>query len=105
MRPRQEDIGMTERMHAEARQQQELKERERRFLEEQEQRREQREREQKQADLEAYLRQRGERYQDTTGETPSQKLLAEWRDEYAAEREAEHEIETQQRRDNYDPVY
>ena len=92
-------------MHEEAKRQQELKERERRFVEEQEQRREQRRREELQGELEEHLRQRGMRYQDHTGLTPTRAQLRRWQEEYVDAQEIVYEAEAQQRRDNFDPVY
>lgn len=60
---------------------------------EQQQRKEQERREALQGELEKHLRQRGERYQDLTGEAPSRTLLERWRDEYADAREADREAE------------
>jgi hypothetical protein len=93
------------RMWEEAQRQRELRDRERRFVEEQEARREQCRRDAAQSELEEYLRQRGQRYQDLTGETPSRATLARWRDEYVDEQELVRQAEREQQREGFEPVY
>ena len=50
-------------------------------------------------ELERHLTERGRRYVENTGAVPSEVTVAGWRDEWAAEKEAEHEAERQKRYD------
>ena len=65
-----------------------------RWEQEQREKREQEKRAAKQAELEAYLRDRGREWSDTTGDTPTSAMLEKWRAEFMDTkqliREAEH---------------
>lgn len=49
--------------------------------------------------LEQHLKERGTRYVDATGSQPSSATLATWRDEYASDRERQHQADRRQRYD------
>jgi hypothetical protein len=51
------------------------------------------------AELEEHLTERGRRYIDATGSRPTEATLATWRDEYASEREREHQADNRRRHD------
>ncbi len=54
---------------------------------------EQRERQAKQAELESYLRRRGQDWQDRTGSPPPRHVLERWQEEFADQKEAEYQAE------------
>ena len=88
-----------ERHQTEAEHQRELNERRAAWEQKRKQQREQREREEKQARLVAHIKRRAAAWQDHTGQLPPADVLADWQQEYIAQRAIEAEREQAAKRE------